>query len=41
MLFKEIIGVYTKNHTKRINTKCSVTDYQTDGTYSYRSALKG
>jgi hypothetical protein len=25
-LFKEIIAVYSENHTKYINTKCSVTD---------------
>jgi hypothetical protein len=37
MLFKEIISVYAENHTKHINTKRSITD----GTYSYRSALKG
>jgi hypothetical protein len=27
-LFKEIIAVYSENHTKAINTKCSITDYQ-------------
>jgi len=26
MLFKEIIAVYAKNHTKHMNKKCSVTD---------------
>jgi hypothetical protein len=26
MLFKEIIPVYTDNHTKPINTKCRVSD---------------
>jgi hypothetical protein len=26
MLFKEIIAVYSENHTKPINTKCSITD---------------
>jgi hypothetical protein len=26
MSFKEIITVYTENHTKPINTKCRVTD---------------
>jgi hypothetical protein len=26
MLFKEIIPVYTENHTRPINTKCTVTD---------------
>jgi hypothetical protein len=28
ILFKEIIAVYSKNHAKPINTKYSVTDYQ-------------
>jgi hypothetical protein len=28
MLFKEIITVYIENHTKPINTKCSITDCQ-------------
>jgi hypothetical protein len=27
-LFKEIIAVYSENHAKPINTKCSITDYQ-------------
>jgi len=27
-LFKEIIAVYSKNHAKPINTKCSITDCQ-------------
>jgi hypothetical protein len=27
-LFKEIITVYSENHAKPINTKCSITDYQ-------------
>jgi hypothetical protein len=35
MLFKEIIAVYSENHTKPINTKCSITDCQSR--YSYRS----
>jgi hypothetical protein len=26
MLFKEIMAVYSEDHTKPINTKCSVTD---------------
>jgi hypothetical protein len=26
MLFKEIIPVYTENHKRPINTKCTVTD---------------
>jgi hypothetical protein len=28
MLFKEIIAVYSENHVKPINTKCSITDCQ-------------
>jgi hypothetical protein len=28
MLFKEIIAAYSENHTKPINTKCSITDCQ-------------
>jgi hypothetical protein len=27
-LFKEIIDVYSENHAKLINTKCSITDCQ-------------
>jgi hypothetical protein len=27
-LFKEIIAVYSKNHTKPINTKCRISDCQ-------------
>jgi hypothetical protein len=27
-LFKEIIAVYSENHAKPINTKCSITDGQ-------------
>jgi len=41
MLFKGIIAVYSKNNTKSIHTNCSATDYKPDGTYTYRSALKG
>jgi hypothetical protein len=41
MLFKEIITVYSENHTKPINTKRSITDFRVDGSYSYHSALKG
>jgi hypothetical protein len=40
MLFKEIIAVYSENHAKPINTKCNFT-IKADGSYSYRSALKG
>jgi hypothetical protein len=39
-LFKEIIAVYSENHAKSINTKFSIT-VKADGSYSYRSALKG
>jgi hypothetical protein len=28
MLLKEIIDVYSENHTKPISTKCSITDCQ-------------
>jgi hypothetical protein len=35
MLFKEIIAVYSENHAKPINA------VKADGSYSYRSALKG
>jgi hypothetical protein len=28
ILFKEIIAVYSENHAKPINTKCSITDCQ-------------
>jgi len=27
MMFKDVIGVYSENHTKPKNTKYSVTDY--------------
>jgi hypothetical protein len=40
-MLKEIIAVYSENHTKPINTKCSITDWKADGSYSYSSALKG
>jgi hypothetical protein len=41
MLFKEIIAVYSENHTKPINTKAALLTVKADGSYSYRSALKG
>jgi hypothetical protein len=42
MLFKEIIAVYSYNHTKPINTKkAALLTVKADGSYSYRSALKG
>jgi hypothetical protein len=28
MLFREIIAVYSGNHAKPLNTKCSITDCQ-------------
>jgi hypothetical protein len=28
MLFKEIMAVYSENHAKPVNTKCSITDCQ-------------
>jgi hypothetical protein len=44
-LFKEIIAVYSVNHTKPINTLCGqVTDLllvKAGGTYTYHYALKG
>jgi hypothetical protein len=40
MLFKEIIAVYSENHAKLIQTAALLTD-KADGSYSYRSALKG
>jgi hypothetical protein len=41
MLFKEIIAVHSENHTKPINTKCNIMNVKADGSYNYRSALKG
>jgi hypothetical protein len=41
MLFKEIIVVYSENHTKPINTNSTLLTVEADGSYSYRSALKG
>jgi hypothetical protein len=38
---KELICVYTENHTKFININCRAATVNADGTYSYRSALKG
>jgi hypothetical protein len=44
MLFKEVITVYSENHTKPINILCGqIEDLSNDliyGTYSYHSALK-
>jgi hypothetical protein len=40
MLFKEIIAVYSENHAKPIQNAALLT-VRADGSYSYRSALKG
>jgi hypothetical protein len=44
MPFKEIIDVYSENHTKPINTLCEqnaeLWSVKTGGTYSYHWALK-
>jgi hypothetical protein len=29
-LFKEIIAVYIENHAKPINTKCNITDFNSE-----------
>jgi hypothetical protein len=41
MLFKEMIAVYSENHAKLINTNAALLTVKADGSYSYRSALKG
>jgi hypothetical protein len=41
MLFKEVIAVYSENHTKPINTNVALLTVRVDGSYSYRSVLKG
>jgi hypothetical protein len=41
MLFKEIITVYSENHAKPINKNAALLTVKADGSYSYRSALKG
>jgi hypothetical protein len=40
-LFKEIIAVYIDNDTKPINENAALLTVKADGSYSYRSALKG
>jgi hypothetical protein len=42
-MFKEIIAVYSENHVKPINTvqNAGFLTVKVDGSYSYRSALKG
>jgi hypothetical protein len=41
MLFKEIIAVYSENHAKPINTKCSITDCQSRWFIYLPIGLKG
>jgi hypothetical protein len=41
MLFKEIIAVYSENHVKPINTKCSITDCQSRWLIYFPYSLKG
>jgi hypothetical protein len=41
MLFQEIIAVYSENHAKPINTKCSITDCQSRWFISLSLGLKG
>jgi hypothetical protein len=40
-LFKEIIAVYSENHAKPINTKCSITDCQSRWFIQLPLGLKG
>jgi hypothetical protein len=40
MLFKEIIAVYTENHTKPINTNAELLIVESDGTYISHWVLK-
>jgi hypothetical protein len=40
-LFKEIIDVYSENHTKPLHTNAALLTVKADGSYSYDSALKG
>jgi hypothetical protein len=45
ILLKKIIGVYSQNHTKPINTFCEqnaeLFEVIAAGTYSYHEVLKG
>jgi hypothetical protein len=41
MLFKEIIPVYTQNHTKPISQNAELLIVKVDDTYSYHWALNG
>jgi hypothetical protein len=40
-LFKGIVAVYIENHAKPINKNAALLTVKADGSYSYRSALKG
>jgi hypothetical protein len=41
MVFKEIIAVYSENHTKPINTNEESLIVKAGGTYSHHWALEG
>jgi len=41
MLFKEIIAVYSENHTKPININAALLIVKAGGIYSYHLYLKG
>jgi hypothetical protein len=41
MLFKEVITVYSENHTKPVHKNVALLTVKADGSYSYRLALKG
>jgi hypothetical protein len=41
MLFKEIIAVYSENHTKLKHTVWDILIIKVCGTYNYHWALKG
>jgi hypothetical protein len=41
MLLREIIPVYTENHTEPKDTKYGIADYKAAGTYSCYSAVRG
>jgi hypothetical protein len=40
-LFKEMIAVYTENHTRTINKNSHELIVEADGTYSYRELDRG
>jgi hypothetical protein len=41
MQFKEVIAVYSQNHTKHVNTKCSVIDCESRWYIYLPFGLKG